>query len=126
MKIPAMILAAFGGLTTMALLADPSQAQTKPPGYVVIEFKVRDAESFKTYGQRAPATVTQYSGKFLVRGSKPESLKGNAPEGPFLVLAFESAEQARNWANSPEYTALISLRDQGADTRAFIIEGSAP
>jgi hypothetical protein len=40
------------------LSAGPSGAQTKPPGYVIIEFNVKDAESFGTYGQRAPATVT--------------------------------------------------------------------
>ena len=120
------ILVALGGLVAVALSAGASVAQTKPPGYVVIEFKVKDAESFRTYGQRAPATVTQYGGKFLVRGAKPENLKGDVPGGPFLVIAFESAEQARKWASSPEYSELIPLRDQGAETRAFIIEGAAP
>ena len=61
-----------------------------------------------------------------MRGAKPETLKGDVPQGPFIVLAFESAEQARKWASSPEYTALVPLRDQGADTRAFIIEGASP
>jgi len=119
------ILVAGGGFVAAALNSAPAIAQTIP-GFVVIEFKVKDAESFRTYGQRAPATVTQYGGKFLVRGAKPENLKGDMPQGPFLVLAFESADQARKWANSPEYTALIPLRDQGADTRAFIIEGLGP
>ena len=126
MEMSAKVLAGFGGLMTVALVAHPLHAQTKPPGYVVIEFKVKDAESFKTYGQRAPATLAQYGGKFIVRGSKPETLKGDAPEGPFLMIAFESVEQARKWANSPEYTALIPLRDRGADTRAFVIEGALP
>jgi uncharacterized protein (DUF1330 family) len=114
------------GALLAALGAGSAEAQTKAPGYVIIEFKVKDAEAFKTYGQRAPATVTQYGGKFAVRGAKPENLKGEAPQGPFLVLTFESAEQARKWASSPEYTALVPLRDQGADTRAFIVEGASP
>ena len=63
---------------------------------------------------------------FTVRGGKPENLKGNAPEGPFIVLAFDSLELARKWASSPEYTALVPLRDQAADTRAFIMEGAGP
>ena len=90
------ILVAGGGFVAAALNSAPAIAQTIP-GFVVIEFKVKDAESFRTYGQRAPATVTQYGGKFLVRGAKPENLKGDMPQGPFLVLAFESADQARKW-----------------------------
>ena len=43
-----------------------------------------------------------------------------------MVISFDSAEQARRWANSPEYAALVPLRDQAADTRAFIVEGWVP
>ena len=104
------------------------QAQTAkaPPAYVVIEFTVKDPDGFRAYAQKAPATVTQYGGKFMVRGPKPEGLKGEVPKGPYMVLAFESAEQARKWASSPEYTAILPLRDQAADTRAFIVEGAMP
>lgn len=127
MKISCHILAIASTLSAASLVPNSAQAQSAAPGYVVIEFKIKDAEGFKTYSQRAPATVTQYGGKFVVRGAKPESLKGEAPQGgPFLVLAFDSAEQARRWASSPEYTALVPLRDQAADTRAFIIEGAVP
>ena len=127
MKTSGHILPIASALFAVSLVSNNAQAQSAAPGYVVIEFKIKDAEGFKTYSQRAPATVTQYGGKFVVRGAKPESMKGEAPQGgPFLVLVFESAEQARKWANSPEYTALVSLRDQAADTRAFIVEGLVP
>jgi hypothetical protein len=52
-------------------------------------------------------------------GREADTLKDDTPQRPFLVIAVDSAEQARKWAASPEYTALISLRDQRADTRAF-------
>jgi uncharacterized protein (DUF1330 family) len=120
-------LAALSAALAIALGASAARAQGVAPGYVVLEFKIKDAEGFKTYGQRAPATVSQYGGKFVVRGAKPEGLKGDAPQGgPFIVLSFASAEQARRWASSPEYSALVPLRDQAADTRAFIIEGAMP
>lgn len=115
------------GILAASLVSNTARAQGAATGYVVIEFKIKDPEGFKNYSQRAPATVTQYGGKFVVRGAKPESLKGESPQGgPFLVLSFDSAEQARRWANSPEYTALVPLRDQSADTRAFIVEGALP
>ena len=120
-------LATLGGAVTIALAASTAQAQNVAPGFVMIEFKVKDADGFRAYAQQASATVSQYGGKFVVRGAKPEALKGDAPNGgPFIVLSFASAEQARRWANSPEYTALVPLRDQAADTRAFLVEGAAP
>ena len=126
MKNPTAIGAA--ALLTSIWVLGVAHAQTTkaPPAYVVIEFTIKDAEGFRTYSQKAPATVSQYGGKFMVRGPKPESLKGDAPKGPFLVLAFDSADQARKWAASPEYAALLPLRDQAADTRAFIVEGASP
>ena len=127
MKRPYHILTIASALLAASLIPNSAQAQSAAPGYVVIEFKIKDAEGFRTYSQRAPATVAQYGGKFVVRGAKPESLKGEPPHGgPFIVLSFDSAEQARRWANSPEYAALVPLRDQAADTRAFIVEGAAP
>ena len=123
-------LAVLLGLSISALGigAAPLEAQSaKPaPAFVVIEFTVKNPDTFRTYAQQAPATIAQYGGKFTVRGAKPESVAGTAPAGPFIVLAFESAEQARKWATSPEYAALVPLRDQSADTRAFIVEGAAP
>jgi hypothetical protein len=58
------------------------QAQTPKagPGYVVAEFNVRDQDAFRDYGQRVPATLSQYGGRFLcgverLRASKEMSLK---------------------------------------------------
>ena len=116
----ALVVGAFG----VALLQ--AQTATTPPAYVVIEFTVKDAEGFKNYGQQAPATVAKYGGKFFVRGARSESLKGDVGKGPYVVLAFDSLEKAKQWASSSEYAALIPLRDKAADTRAFIVQGANP
>jgi uncharacterized protein (DUF1330 family) len=106
----------------------PLAAQTAPtPGaYVIIEFAIRDQAKFQDYGQKAPPTVAQYGGRFVVRGAKPEMLKGDAPKGPFLILAFDNLQQAKTWASSPEYTALVPLRDEAADSRVFIVQAASP
>lgn len=107
---------------------EPLAAQTSPtPGaYVVIEFAIKDQAKFQDYGQKAPPTVAQYGGKFVVRSAKPEVLKGDAPKGPFLILAFDSLPQAKKWASSPEYSALVPLRDEAADSRVFIVQTASP
>lgn len=121
-------IAAAGGVLLGMIGATLLQAQTPKagPGYVVAELNVKDQDAFRDYGQRVPATLSQYGGRFLVRGGKVESLKGDEPKTPVVVLAFESVEQARKWASSPEYGALVPLRDKAADARIFIIEGVTP
>ena len=96
------------------------------PAYVVLEFTVKDPEGFKAYAQQVSATVQQYGGKILVRPGKIVGLKGDAPFGPYAVIAFDSVEQVHEWASSPEYTAIVPMRDEAADVRAFVVEGIAP
>jgi uncharacterized protein (DUF1330 family) len=112
---------AASSLTSVA-----AQTAKAAPAYVMLEFTVKDPEAFKDYAQRSPATVTQHGGKFVVRPGTIIALKGDAPKGPFAVLAFDSAEQAQKWASSPEYTALVPLRDKSADVRIFVVEGVGP
>ena len=49
-------LAALGGVMAVSMGAGAAEAQSAAPGYVVLEFKIKDTEGFKTYAQRAPAT----------------------------------------------------------------------
>jgi uncharacterized protein (DUF1330 family) len=128
MKSVQHIAITLSGVLVAAVGATFAQAQaTKaPPAYVVLEFNVKDPDGFKDYAQRAPATVSQHGGKFLVRPGKIVSFTGAAPKGPFAVLAFDTVEQAQKWASSPEYTAIVPLRDKSADVRAFVVEGVAP
>ena len=121
----AMCLVLGSVLATSSLTSVAAQ-DAKAPAYVMLEFTVKDPEAFKDYAQRSPATVTQHGGRFVVRPGKIVALKGDAPKGPFAVLAFDSAEQAQKWASSPEYTALVPLRDKSADVRIFVVEGVAP
>ena len=117
---------AVGALLSAAGTTEVRAQSATAPGYVILEFTVKDADGFKEYAQRAPATVQQYGGKFLVRPGEIVGLKGDAPSGPFAVIAFDSVEDAQAWASSPEYTAIVPMRDEAADLRAFIVEGVAP
>lgn len=114
---------AIGGAGATLLHA---QTPKPPPAYVVAEFTVKDQDAFRDYGQKVGATLTPHTGKFLARGGKIEALKGDAPKGPFVILTFDSADQAKKWAASSEYAQVIPVRDKGADSRIFMVEGLAP
>ena len=123
------IAAALVGVFLGAFELTPLTAQTAnpPPAYVVVEFMVKEPDLFKDYAQRAPATVRQYGGRVLVGGGKVERVKGDEPrQGPVVILAFDSADQVKKWASSPEYSELVPIRDKAADSRIFIVEGVSP
>ena len=94
------------------------------PGYVVAEVDVTDPATFKQYSDKAPGTIAQYGGHYVIRGGKNTSIEGDAPKR-FVVIQFESVEKAKAWEDSPEYSAIKPIRHKSAKSRVFIIEGAA-
>jgi uncharacterized protein (DUF1330 family) len=93
------------------------------PGYVVAEVDVTDPATFKQYSDKAPGTIEQYGGHYVIRNGKNTSIEGDAPKR-FVVIQFESVEKAKAWEDSPEYTAIKPIRHSSAKSRVFIIEGA--
>jgi len=109
------LLGAFGTRTLMA--------QKPPIGFYIAEvFEVTNQDDFKTYAAAVPATIAKYGGRSLVRGGKTLSLEGEPPKS-IVVLTFDSAEAARKWYDSPEYSAIKPIRLRSAKARGFIVEG---
>jgi len=102
-----------------------AQQVKAPPGYVIAEVDVTDPDAYKKYAQQVPATVAAFDGHYLVRGGKIQEVEGEAPKR-IVVLAFDSAEKARNWEYSPAYEAIKPIRHSAAKSRIFIVEGIAP
>ena len=66
----------------------------------------------------------QYSARFIARGSKVDTFAGEAPKRAVIAI-YDSLERVQALRDSPEYMALVPLRDKAADYHSFIIEGSA-
>ena len=103
-----------------------AQQVKTPPGYVMAEVEVTDPITMKKYGEKVPETLAPFNHHYLVRSSKIQSLEGEAPKGGIVVIAFESAEKAREWYDSPAYQAIKPIRQSSAKSRIFIVEGVAP
>jgi uncharacterized protein (DUF1330 family) len=100
--------------------------QAKPaPGYVIAEVEVNDTATFQKYADAVPGTFAPFSGQYLVRGGKITPVEGDAPKR-FVIIAFDSAEKARAWEDSPAYEAIKPIRHASAKTRVFIVEGVPP
>ena len=49
--------------------------------------------------------------------------EGDWTPSRLALLKFDSAEQAKAWLNSPEYTALNELRTSSSNINMVIVEG---
>ena len=86
----------------------------------------KDAYSQK-YARNVRATVLAFGGRYLVTtGGKTQALEGEAPKGYVVVIGFDSAEKAREWYDSPAYSAIRPFRQSATKSRLFIAEGVAP
>ena len=110
----------IGAAGTMVIHAQQAKVV---PGYVVAEVDITDPATFKQYADKAPGTIAQYGGHYVIRNGKNTSIEGDAPKR-FVVIQFESVEKAQAWEDSPEYTAIKPIRHKSAKSRVFIIEGA--
>ena len=93
-------------------------------GYVFGEIEVTDPATYEDYRKQVMAVVTQYGGRFIVRGSKVEALEGGWSPKRFVALEFPSVEQARKFYQSPEYAPLIALRQKASRGKLILVEGA--
>ena len=91
--------------------------------YVIVDIEVIDPVRYEEYKKLAAPTVTAYGGRYLVRGGATETLEGDWVPKRFVVLEFETVEQAKAWWSSPEYAPAKALRQQTANTQMIVAEG---
>jgi uncharacterized protein (DUF1330 family) len=108
--------------------AIPAQQGKTAPTYLISEADaITDLTAIKKYGEKVPETLAPFDSRyhFIVAGGKPQGLDGEAPQG-IVVIAFDSAEQARAWYDSPAYQAIKPIRQGAVKGRMFLVEGVAP
>jgi len=90
---------------------------------MVVEVDVKDPERYADYRTMVPASLEVYGGKFLVRGGEVENLEGPWDPARFVVIEFESVDQAKRWWDSDEYREARNLRQATADTKMIVVQG---
>lgn len=91
--------------------------------YVVVQVNIKDPEGFARYRDMVPATLEPFGGRFLARGGAIEVLEGDWQPPRFVILEFESVDQAKRWWDSDEYREARDLRQATADTKMIVVEG---
>lgn len=109
------------GVAIGAFGVESIRAQSKPPGYIVVEFEVTDPAGFKSYGDAARA-LPSTGGTFIVQRSKGVALAGEPPK-LINIIKFQSVDDAVAFDASPGYVALKALRDKSSKWRSYAVEG---
>lgn len=92
--------------------------------YMIIDSKVKDKEKYRQYIEQVSPIVTRYGGRYHVRGGNIRALGSWKPER-IIVIEFPTENHVHEWLTSPEYQAIASLREEGAETQAILVEGYA-
>ncbi|MGD0174620.1 MAG: DUF1330 domain-containing protein [Anaerolineales bacterium] len=93
------------------------------PTYMIIESKVKDKAKYQQYILKVPGTVKPFGGRYLARGNNVIPLLGEWKPERMIILEFPSKENIFRWLSSPQYQMIKTLREEGAETQAIIIEG---
>jgi len=90
--------------------------------HVIGIFKIQSPIDFDDYRAQVGATIELYGGTLIRRGvcENPFWNQLNAATfDTFVELSFSSLEDAKRWANSPEYSALLPVRERAMQLTLF-------
>ena len=110
--------AALGGAAIQAL-----HAQAKPPVYMIAINEVSDPNSYaREYVPPAQKSVKDRGGEYVAAGPGTQ-VAGNLPNGPVVIIRWESMEALQGWRNSPEFQAALKIGEKYAKFNIVAVNG---
>lgn len=91
--------------------------------YVIVDIDVHDPVHYEEYKKLAAPTVEHYGGKYIARGGRTETLEGSWAPTRLVILDFDNITQAKNWLNSPEYSAARGIRHATVTSNMVVVGG---
>lgn len=96
------------------------------PAYAVVDVDVKDPVAYKEYREKAPATITAFGGRYLVRGPEPVHVEKGWDVARFVIAEFPSMEKAKAWYASPAYQRILPIRLKSTRSRLMFVQGLEP
>ena len=93
------------------------------PAYFVAEIEIINPVGYEAYRSAVPATIAQYDGRYLTRGSNVELIEGGLEPKRVVILEFADTAAIKRWYDSPEYQKILPIRLANSTGRAFIVDG---
>ena len=84
------------------------------PVYMVVNLKVTDPDTYRTYEKGFFPMLKKYGGEFVTFDDNPTTFEGDSPrEGRMIIFKFPSETKAKDWFADDEYQALSAHRRAG-------------
>jgi uncharacterized protein (DUF1330 family) len=93
------------------------------PAFLIAEIDMTDPAAVADYRRGTPAVVAAFGGRFLARGGAAELLEGEARPHLMALLEFPDMERLKALYHSPEYQALVAIRERGSRANLVAVEG---
>jgi uncharacterized protein (DUF1330 family) len=93
------------------------------PAYVIANVTVKDPVRYEDYRRLVTPTLAKFGGRFIVRGGRVDVLEGDWRPGRLVLIEFPSADAAREWWNSPEYSEARRIRQATSEGTLLLLEG---
>lgn len=76
---------------------------------------IKDMEKFQEYAGKAGQTIVPFGGQLVTKGKAEKTLFGQSTHDVVGVIGFPDMDALDSWYQSPEYQALVPLRDSACD-----------
>jgi len=93
------------------------------PAYIIAEVSIHNPLEYEDYKKLTPKSLEPYSGKFIVRGGKSETLEGDWNPERIVVIEFPDTAKANAWWNSEGYAPAKALRQRTSYTKMILVPG---
>ena len=94
-----------------------------PKAYAIFTECVIDPERYAEYKAQAREPSLKHGAKTLAISDNPEVLEGEWHGPRTIIVEFESLAAAQAWYHSPEYQAVIPLREGAVEANGVFVEG---
>ncbi|MFN7777360.1 MAG: DUF1330 domain-containing protein [Betaproteobacteria bacterium] len=92
--------------------------------YLIGRMSIANPDRYNEYKKLTPGIIEKFGGRFLTRGGERIHLEGARDDRRVVLVEFKSADAARRFYESPEYTHARRLRkDAAVDMQIMVIEG---
>jgi uncharacterized protein (DUF1330 family) len=116
-------LSMLGGMAIGAVAIQTLHAQAKLPVYMIAINEVSNQEGYtKEYIPPAQKSVKDHGGVYIAAGPGMQ-VAGNLPNGPVIILRWESMEALQGWRNSPEFQAALKMGQKYAKYNIIAVNG---